>query len=279
MKKLAGGFAFVEGVRWHDDHLWFSDMHGEAVYQVDAKGGSTVVANVPQRPSGLGWLPNNDLLIVSMIDRKILRLSHGGELSLHADLSSLAENPFNDLIVDGQGRAYVGNFGFDFWAGEDVCTSIIVRIDPDGSAHQAAEDLLFPNGMVVSPDGRTLIVAESYGARLTAFDIAVDGSLSGRRPFAQLSDGSVPDGITLDAQGAVWMASPTTKACLRVLPGGEIAQRIDTGRQAITCTLGGADRRTLYIALSDSTDREECRATMNAEIVSVRVDVPGAGMP
>jgi len=279
MEKIVGGFAFVEGIRWRDGQLWFSDMHGDAVYRLDAVGDLKVVAEVPQKPSGLGWLPDGDLLIVSMADRKLLRQDDDGELSIHADLSALAEKPFNDMVVDGQGRAYVGNFGFENAKGDAVCTSIVARVDPDGSVCQAADDLLFPNGMVITPDGKTLIVAETYGARLTAFDIEGDGSLSGRRLFAQLMDGSVPDGIALDAQGAVWMASPTTMACLRVLPSGEIAQRIDTGRQAITCTLGGEDRKTLYIALSDSTDREECRASMSAEIVSVRVDVPGAGLP
>jgi len=279
MEKIVGGFAFVEGVRWRDDQLWFSDMHGDAVYRLDADGELDVVAKVPHRPSGLGWLPGGDLLIVSMADRKVLRRNDDGELSLHADLSALAQTPFNDMVVDGQGRAYVGNFGFETAKGDTVCTSIIARVDPDGSVCQATDDLLFPNGMVITPDGNTLIAAETYGARLTAFDIEADGSLSGRRLFAQLMDGSVPDGIALDDQGAVWMASPTTKDCLRVLPSGEIAQRIDTGRQAITCTLGGEARKTLYIALSDSTDREKCRASMNAEIVSVRVDVPGAGLP
>lgn len=271
------GRAFTEGLRWHEGHLWFSDMHDHTVFRADPSGKLEEMCTVAGLPSGLGWLPDGDLLIVSMMDRKVLRRGAGGEVALHADLSALAPRRTNDMVVDARGRAYVGNFGFDFDKGEAVTGTVLLRVDPDGSVRKAADDLIFPNGMAITDNGRTLIVAETFGARLSAFDIADDGSLANRRIFAQFTDGSVPDGIAADAEGGVWAASPTTSACIRIASDGTITNRIETGRQAIACALGGDDGRTLFMSVADSTKHDACRASMNAAIVSCAVSIPGIG--
>ena len=198
---LLDGLAFPEGPRWHEDRLFFSDMHAHRVVAVDAGGNDETIVEVPNQPSGLGWLPGGDLLVVSMVDRKVLRLA-GGTLAVHADLADLAPANCNDMVVDARGRAYVGNFGFDMYAGEPWRKTNIIAVDPDGNAWVAADEMSFPNGPVITPDGRTLIVGESSAARLTAFDIADDGSLSNRRVWASLREiGATPDGICLDADG------------------------------------------------------------------------------
>lgn len=195
---LLDGLSFPEAPRWHDGRLWLSDFYHHRVLTVDESGKTETVASVPNQPSGLGWLPDGRLLIVSMLDRKLLRLD-GAKTTEVADLSALAGGPCNDMVVDAEGRAYVGNFGFNRHAGEAERTTCIVRVDPDGKVTKAADDLLFPNGTVITPDGRTLIVGETFAKRLTAFDIAADGGLSNRRVFAQFAD-VFPDGICLDAR-------------------------------------------------------------------------------
>jgi sugar lactone lactonase YvrE len=252
-------------------------MHDDRVLTVDLAGHREMVVEVPGQPSGLGWLPDGRLLVVSMTDRRLLRLDSTG-LSVVADLSGIATFHCNDMVVDAQGRAYVGNFGYDFESGSPPRSAVLALVLPDGSVHVAADDLAFPNGAVITPDGRTLIVAESFGARLTAFDVAPDGRLGLRRVWAALQ-GAVPDGICLDAEGAIWVASPLSKEVLRVREGGDVAERIPTATQAIACMLGGADRRTLFVLTAQSFHRDECRAQRDARIEVVEVEVPGAGWP
>ncbi|TDJ16061.1 MAG: SMP-30/gluconolactonase/LRE family protein [Deltaproteobacteria bacterium] len=275
-KMLLDGLRFPEGPRWHEGRLWFSDMHDQKVLAVDLDGQAETVARVEADPSGLGWLPDGRLLVVSMKDRRLLRLDPSG-LTEAADLSEIAGFHCNDMVVDAQGRAYVGNFGFDLHSGGDLVAASLALVHPDGRVEQAAQDLLFPNGSVITPEGRTLIIGESFGARLTAFDIADDGSLSNRRIWAQLEK-AVPDGICLDAEGGIWVASPISHGVLRVLEGGEVTQRIPVEQQAFACMLGGSDRRTLFICTAADSDPAKT-ASRSGRIEIVDVAVPGAGLP
>lgn len=276
---LVRGIAFGEGPRWRDDKLWFSDIHGFRVYHVDLAGSLEPVVDVPHQPSGLGWTTDGRLLVVSMVDRRLLRLDPTG-LTEVADLSSYATHHCNDMLVDSQGRAYVGNFGWDIYApdGGSPVNACIVRVDPDGSTHVAADDLTFPNGTVLTPDGKTLVVGETFAARLTAFDVAADGSLSNRRVWAAL-DGFVPDGICLDAEGAIWVASPLTSEVVRVHEGGRVSARIPLAQQAFACMLGGPERKHLFICTAEDSTPERCRAEHTGRIEVVEVEVPGAGWP
>lgn len=273
---LLDGGAFLEGPRWRDDRLWFSDMHGGQIMTMDMDGNAKGFASVPQRPSGLGWLPDGRMLAVSMSDRKVLRMEPSGFVE-HADLSGLAPFECNDMVVDRQGRAYVGHFGFDHFSHADFRPASLIAVETDGSARVVADDLKFPNGTVISGDGRTLIVGESYGRRLTAFDVERDGSLSNRRVWADI--GMAPDGICLDAEGCVWVASPTERALVRVRQGGVIASRVEVGRKAIACMLGGPDRRTLFALTSETTQPGRALELRSARVETVAVDVPGAGLP
>jgi sugar lactone lactonase YvrE len=275
---LLDGLTFAEAPRWHDGKLWFSDFYSLRVLTVDVAGHAETIVEVPQRPSGLGWRPNGDLLIVSMLDRRLNRLKDG-KLELVADLSGLATGPCNDMVVDAAGRAYVGNFGFDRHRGEAPRSTCIARVDPDGTVMRAADDLMFPNGTVITPDGKTLIVGETFASRLTAFDIGSDGALSNRRLFAQL-DGCNPDGICLDAEGAVWVTDASGRhGVIRVFDGGRIAQKIPTDpRRAYACMLGGDDRRTLFLCTNIGSG-PEIGEKREGRIEFVRVDVPGAGLP
>lgn len=272
------GLAFPEGPRWRDGRLWFSDMHDRTVRTVTPDGKTEEIVHVEGRPSGLGWLPDGRMLVVSMRDRQLLRQEADGRLVVHADLSSLARHHCNDLVVDAHGHAFVGNFGFDLDAGDDPIETELLRVDPDGSAHVASQGMLFPNGAVITPDGGTLIVAETFGSRLSAFDLGADGSLSNRRVWAQLEK-VVPDGICLDAEGSIWVASPISKEILRVREGGEVTERFPTEQMAIACMLGGEDRRTLFVLTSASIDPKQCEASRDARILAVEVEVPGAGLP
>lgn len=274
---LADGFAFLEGPRWRDGLLWISDMHSQEVLTVDADGRREVHFHVPNDPSGLGWLPDGRLLVVSMRDRKLLR-QEGNDLVQHADLSGLATFHCNDMVVDAEGRAYVGNFGFDFASGDEPAPTVLTLVDADGTTRAVADDLRFPNGAVITPDGRTLVVGETYGGRMTAFDIGDDGSLSNRRVWAQL-EGITPDGCCLDAEGAIWVASPFHKAFVRVREGGEITDRIETDQMAIACILGGPDGRTLHLLTSPAVDPEECKKLRGARVETLTVEVPAAGLP
>jgi len=276
---LLDGLVFPEGPRWHDGRLYFSDMHDLRVIAVDESGRAETVVEVPGRPSGLGWLPDGRMLVVSMEDRRLLRLERDGRLVEVADLSRLASFHCNDMVVDRRGRAYVGNFGFDLHGGAAPRNTCLVLVEPDGRARVVAEDLGFPNGTVITPDGRTLIVGESFGGQLTAFDIADDGSLAGRRTFAKL-EGAVPDGICLDAEGCVWVACPISHRCLRVREGGEIVDQIDyVGRDAFACMLGGEGRRTLFVCTAEGHNPNELQGRRTGRIERCRVPVAGAGLP
>ncbi len=277
-ERLCDGLAFPEGPRWRDGRLWFSDMHAKRVLTLDPDGALQEVAQVPEQPSGLGWLPDGRLLVVSMRDRRLLRLEADG-LCLHADLHALARWHLNDMVVDAAGRAFVGNFGFDLDSRAEPCETELLMVTPDGESRVAAEGLRFPNGSAISEDGGTLIVGETFGARLTAFTIGNDGALTDRRVFAALEGGAVPDGICLDAEGAVWVASPTTKQVLRVHEGGEVSARIDTEQMAIACMLGGVDGCTLYLLTAASTHPAKTVGLKSGRIESVRVDTPHAGLP
>jgi sugar lactone lactonase YvrE len=275
---LVGGLGFAEGPRWHDGRLWFSDMGAAQVVTADLDGGVEVVLEVPERPSGLGWLPDGRLLVVSMRNRRVLRRELDGTVVEHADLAGLASFDCNDMVVDGHGRAWVGNAGFDLSVRPlQVRPAEIVLVLPSGEARVVDDEVVFPNGSVVTPDGGTLIVAETFGQRLTAFTIAQDGGLTDRRLFAAL-EGHAPDGICLDAEGAVWVADATGSACLRVREGGEVVERIDTGRGCFACTLGGPDRHTLFLLTADGFQGEAIRRR-TAAIEAVEVDVAGAGWP
>lgn len=271
------GLTFPEGPRWHQGELYFSDFFSHRVIALDPAGRARTVCEVPNQPSGLGWLPDGRLLVVSMLDRRLLRLDDGA-LALHADLSALAHSHTNDMVVGPDGRAWVGNFGFDHRQGDDPRTTCVIRVDPDGRAEVADDDLFFPNGSAITPDGRTLIVAETWGRRLTAWDIAEGGRLERRRLWADLAP-NVPDGICLDAEGAAWVADPPKREVLRVYEGGEVTRRISTGeRGAFACALGDDDRRTLYICTAAATGPAAAEAK-SGRIESIRVEVPGAGWP
>ncbi|MGH0028220.1 MAG: SMP-30/gluconolactonase/LRE family protein [Myxococcota bacterium] len=275
---LLEDLCFTEGPRWHDERLWFSDMHDQAVMAVDLSGQSEKRLTVENDPSGLGWLPDGRLLVVSMRDRKLLREDAEG-LVVHADLSELASYHCNDMVTDGKGRSYVGNFGFDLHVeGAENRPAELVLVDADGAARVVARDLRFPNGTVITPDGSTLVVGESFGACLTAFDVEEDGSLSNRRLWARL-ERAVPDGICLDAQGAIWVASPLGNEVLRVREGGEVTHRVTASQNAIACMLGGPEGRHLFVCTSSTTQPDVCKASRPAKIEVCQVDVPGAGWP
>ncbi len=274
---LLDGLFFPEGPRWHNGKLWFSDMHGHYVMTVDLEGRAEKIVEVPGWPSGLGWLPDGRLLVVSMTDRRLLRLDPDG-LNEAADIKDLASFHCNDMVVDLEGRAYIGNFGFDEASGAPFKTAEIVLVPPDGPARVVADGMAFPNGSVITPDGKTLIVAETYAARLTAFDIAPDGSLLNRRVWAQLN-GDFPDGICLDAEGALWVASPVGAEVLRVCQGGKVTHRIKGSNKVYACMLGGPERRTLFVLTASSSKPQEVLAQASGRIETVEVEVPGDGLP
>lgn len=275
LRTVLDDLCFPEGPRWRDGRLFFSDQHDHRVVAVTPDGRAETVVEVPQQPSGLGWLPDGRMLVVSMLDRRVLRLEDG-RLVEHVDLSTLAPAPCNDMVVDGRGRAYVGNFGFDMYGGEAPRDTNLVAVDPDGGAWVAAEDLRFPNGTVVTPDNRTLVVGESIGAALVAFDVEPGGTLTNRRVWASLRQhGATADGICLDAEGAIWVACPFSNRCLRVAEGGALLAEIPTGRGTYACALGGEDRRTLFVCTAEGHEPAEARAKRAGRIEATEVDVPG----
>jgi sugar lactone lactonase YvrE len=274
---LLDDLTFPEAPRWRDGKLWFSDFYSHRVIRVGLDGRAESIVQVPQRPSGLGWTQDGALLVVSMLDRRLMRVE-GETLRLVADLSALATGPCNDMVVDRAGRAYVGNFGFDRHAGEPERTTCIARVDSDGTITRAADDLSFPNGTVITPDGKRLIVGETFTKRLTCFDIGRDGALANRRLFAQLED-CYPDGICLDAEGAIWVADARGNRLVRVFEGGRVERMVSTGTQgAFACMLGGEDRRTLFICTCSGSG-PAMASKRDGRIEFARVDVPGAGLP
>lgn len=269
------GLSFPEDPRWRDGKLWFSDFGQRVVRTANADGELTEVARVPSRPSGLGWLPDGTLLIVSMDDRRLLRRGADGALAEHADLSSFAQHPCNDMVVSARGDAYVGHMGFDLFARpRQVAPASLLLVRPDGSARVAADDLLFPNGAVITPDGRTLIVAETIGRRLTSFEVMPDGTLAGRRTFAELP-GRSPDGICLDAEGAVWVADAASKECVRVREGGDVTNVVVASQGCFACALGGTDGRTLFLCTAEGFGRDALARNSGA-IERLEVAVPAA---
>ena len=286
------GYSYLECPRWHDGRLWVSDFYTNQVVATDGRGDTQVVAEVPGQPSGLGFLPDGRALIVSMRDRRILVRGDSGELTEHADLSDAVPAVLNDMIVDERGRAYVGNFGFDLMGGAPLRYTTLTRVDPDGTVSTAAEDLGFPNGMVILPGG-VLVVAETFAGRLTAFDVDKDGGLVNRRVWAQFGETPqtedvseavqrlqvAPDGICADAEGAIWVADALHARVIRVREGGEILDEIATGIGVFACMLGGDDGRTLFLCAAPSFPEHERRPVREAQLLAVRVEVPHAGLP
>jgi sugar lactone lactonase YvrE len=285
---LADGIYFGEGPRWHGESLWFSDFYAQAVKSVSAAGDLRIEVEIDDRPSGLGWMPDGSLLIVSMTRRRLLRRGTDGTIAVHADLGGIATFNCNDMVVDGSGRAYVGNFGFDLDAAlaargvqgvlADHPTADLACIAPDGTARVAARDLHFPNGSVITPDGKTLIVGETLAGVLTAFDIAPDGSLSRRRLWAATWP-RVPDGIALDAAGNIWIANPIAPECALIAEGGATVEVIDTGMPCFACMLGGPDGRTLFMLTAPTSSAREAAASPAGKLLIAKVDVPRAGLP
>ncbi len=286
---LTDGLHFAEGPRWHDGRLWFSDFYDHSIKSVGLGGDTRVEHRIPDggQSSGLGWLPDGTLLYVSMLDRSLKRIV-GDQIVLHADLSDIATFHCNDMVVDATGRAYVGNFGFDLDSALDERgvvdvlarhdTAALAIVEPDGSARVGADGLHFPNGAVLTPDGATLIVAETLAMRLTAFDVAASGELSNRRVWADLG-GRLPDGICLDADGAVWFANAAAAECVRVAEGGEVLAVVVTTAPCFACMLGGPDGRTLFTLESAASHHREASAERAGRILVSEVGTPGAGRP
>jgi sugar lactone lactonase YvrE len=276
---LLSGLAIGESPRWHEGRLWFSNWGTQEIVAVDLEGNSEVVR---QGPPGLGWatewLPDGRLLVTG---QELMRREPDGSMVKHADLSGVADHGWSEIVVDGRGNIYLNGFGFDFLAGEAPRPGIIALVAPDGSARQVADGLEFPNGMVVTPDNSTLIIAESFAGRLTAFDIAADGSLSNRRVWADLGGPGNGDGICLDADGAVW-TPVRDNACARVREGGEVLQRIELDRPCYACMLGGPDRRTLFMMAAEWRGIEnvdEVVANRNGQVLTAPAPAPGVGWP
>jgi sugar lactone lactonase YvrE len=289
-KVLIPGLTFTEGARWHEGRIWFSDLYTFHVYSAGEDGSDLrVEATIPEQPSGLGWLPDGRLLVVSMLDRKLMRREPDGTLVTHADLNGTAPGYLGDVIVDSQGRAYLGNFGFDLYGNESMKPTALHRVDPDGEIVEVAQDLWFPNGCVITKDN-VLLVNETFGNRVTAFDITPDGDLTNRRiwaefgplPTARFADEALrevdvaPDGACLDAEGGVWIADIKGDRLLRVLEGGVISDEILPGTGVFACALGGADGRTLFVCATPDFDVEARKSSRDSSIRTVRVAVPAA---
>jgi sugar lactone lactonase YvrE len=279
MRTIVDGLAFAEAPRWHDGALYISDMHGKRVLRIGDAGEVETVARLDDATSGLGWLPDGRLLVVAMQSRKVMRREPDGTMAVHADLADIATFHANDMIVAADGTAYVGNFGFSIFPLIDPRPAVLARVSPDGTVTAAAGDLWFPNGIALTDDGRTLVVAESGAFCLTAFTVHADGSLSDRRIWAALGAGNAPDGLCLDAEGAAWVAIPHHKRFVRVREGGEVVETIMVEDHALACVLGGPDRRTLYMAVSRELEPDKCLANPSASVLAVEVDIPGAGRP
>jgi sugar lactone lactonase YvrE len=278
LQTLLTGLAFGESPRWYNGRLWFSDFGAREVVAVDLEGKKEVIARVPGAPMGLGFLPDGRLLIVSMMDGLLLCREHDGQLVVHADLSHLSGYPWSDMVVDGRGNAYVGNLGFNFPNGE-FAPGFLVLVTHDGSVRRVADGFAFPNGMVMTPDNKTLIIAESYAHKLTAFDIDATGQLSNQRTWAELG-GAFPDGICLDSENAVWYAEVPAKHCVRVREGGQILQSVDLDRGCFACTLGGTDRKTLFMMAAEYPPASwGPDAPRTGQVLTIQAPAAGVGWP
>jgi sugar lactone lactonase YvrE len=285
---LTDGIYFGEGPRWRDGRLWFSDFYAHAVKSVSLAGDLRTEFEIDDQPSGLGWAPDGSLLVVSMTKRQVLRRAADGKLAIHADLGHIATFHCNDMVVDSAGGAYVGNFGFDLDAEiaargvPDVLanhpTAKLAYVAPDGQTRIAAEDMHFPNGPVITPDGKTLILGETLAGVLTAFDIHPNGDLSNRRVWAAIAP-RVPDGICFDADRAIWVANPIAPECVRIAEGGEVLEVIDTGQPCYACMLGGDDGKTLFMVTAASSDHTQAAASQTGKILVASVDSARAGRP
>ncbi|WP_350558949.1 SMP-30/gluconolactonase/LRE family protein [Psychrobacter sp. CAL346-MNA-CIBAN-0220] len=287
-------FHYLEGPRWYKNALWFVDFYTKGVYCVNGQGVAEKVVHVEQQPSGLGWLPDGRMLVVSMTDRKILRLEDNGELVVHADIWEHCNGHANDMVVSPNGHAYVGNFGFDLMGGADHKDASLILVRPDGSSQIVAEGLAFPNGMVISADQKTLIVNELFGNRISQFDIKEDGTLGARRDFASfgaLGDEPnvglrieraeiLPDGLTLDAEGAVWFADTLHHRVVRMAEGGEILEVVNTEPEGVfAVALGGTDGKTLFMCAAPDWDEAARKSERKGRILSTKVNVGHAGIP
>lgn len=285
---LIGEQTMVESPRWHDGRVWFSDLYSCQVLSANEDGSDLrVEATVPQQPSGLAWLPDGRLLIISARDQKLMRREHDGSLVIHGDLSGHAGGFCNEVVVDRQGRAYVGDFGFDLDGGAPMSTAAIHRVDPDGTVTRVADDLWFPNGQVISDHG-VFIVNETFGNRITAFDVTEDGRLVNRRTWAEFGPlptatsvdqawadlAVVPDGLCQDAEGLLWVADLASQKVLRLREGGEIVDEVDPGMMPFSAALGGTDGRTMFICAAPHFDPEARRTTRLAGVLHTRVTVP-----
>jgi sugar lactone lactonase YvrE len=277
---LAAGGGFFEGPRWHDGRWWVSDFYRHTVFAIAPDGASEEVMTVEAQPSGLGWLPDGSLLVVSMRDHKVLRRAPDGTVSVHADIASYCGGLANDIVVDSDGHAYVGNFGFDLMAGDTPCAAVLVHIAPDGTLEVAAEDLRFPNGAVITPDGATLMVGETMGGQYSAFSRGPDGALSDRRVWATV-EGVAPDGCTLDAEGCIWAADALGNRLVRVAEGKGVIDEIPSpdGLGVYACMLGGEDGSTLLACAAPGYFEHNRAVAREAILATTTVDVPHAGLP
>lgn len=274
---VVNGLVFPESPRWHQGRFWFTDQFTGRVMTLTLDGQVDTVATLPDHAGGLGWLPNGTTLVVAMGERQLVALGpHGPEP--YATLSGLAGYHCNDLLVDPQGGAYVGQFGFDMRGGAPTVSTKLIRVDPDRRARAVGGPLVFPNGMALTADGSALIVAETFGRRLSSFRVSPDGDLTDHFTWADLG-AATPDGICLDAEGSLWVASPLTRELLRVRQGGEVADRANTFGAPYACMLGGPDRRILYICTAETHDPAEALRSPGGRIEVVDVAVPGAGLP
>jgi sugar lactone lactonase YvrE len=275
VRVLLAGRGLVESPRWHGDRLFFSDWSAGEVIAVDLAGRSEVIARVTSLPLCTAWLPDGRLVIVSSQAGRLLRLEPDGSVVTHADLG---ETGWNDIVADGRGNAYVNRVGYDMMAGAAFRPGFVALVTADGSVREVAGDIALPNGMAVTPDNATLIVADSHGHQLVAFDIGADGGLSGRRIWADLGDGA-PDGICVDAEGAVWYADVPGRRCVRVAEGGAVLSTVTLDRGGFACVLGGPAGTTLFITAAEWRGMSDLVAPGSGQVLTTEVDVPGAGWP
>ena len=294
LEVVVDGFHYLEGPRWHQGALWFVDFYTQGVYRVNEDGVAEKRVHIEQQPSGLGWLPDGRMLIVSMKDRKVMRLEENGELVVHADIWQHCAGHANDMVVAPNGDAYVGNFGFDLMGGADYKSAGLVLVKPDGSSQLVAEGLAFANGMVISADKKTLIVNELFGNKISQFAIHEDGTLGDKRDFASFGDlgeepnlgvriGNakiLPDGLALDAEGAVWIADTLNQRAVRIAEGGEILDTIDTAPEGVfAVALGGVEGHTLFMCAAPDWDEASRKAETKGRMLAATVEIGHAGTP